>query len=439
MRETDDKQAGVRRWGAAVAVGTAYAFFAGRLFLFIDRYAVNVLFWDQWDFLAGLREGASPWQLFSWIHGPHRMGLGYLFIAAVYRLSGWNDRTLAFAIGGVLVAASIGALLLKRRISGRLSILDMCIPALILTTAQFEAFIGTLNPAHGPLPLLMVVLAPFLWLIGYGPLRALLGGALAFCAAYTGFALFLAPCLAALFLLDALTSQPRAWNAAGAVLSLTGLGSFFIGYRFSPFVDCFVFPHARPLEYVPFAGLTVMRALRLVHMVRIAPLLAVLGALLAAATAAWGAVTVAQRRSLLNRTVFIFSTFSLLFIANSAVGRVCQGMQAALASRYVPYVVPLWLAAYFAIDAGTSWALRWSARALVAAVMFVQIFVHDDTGTIRSYSEGKSSWRACFLATPDEDACNQATNFRIYPVAHAPQVEQMLDFLRRNRLNIYLP
>jgi hypothetical protein len=422
-----------------MAVGAACVFFAGRLFLFIDRYAVDVLFWDQWDFLAGLREGASPWQLFSWIHGPIRMGLGYLFIAAVYRLSGWNDRTLAFAIAGVLVAACLGALLLKRRISGRLSILDVCIPALILTTAQFEAFIGTPNPAHGSLPLLMVVLAPFLWLIGYGPLRALLGGALAFCAAYTGFGVFLPPCLAALFLLDALTSQPRAWNAAGAALSLVGLGSFFIGYRFSSAVDCFVFPHARPLEYIPFAGLIVMRPLRLVHMVRIAPLLAVLGALLAAATAAWGAVTVVRRRSLLNRTLFIFSTFSLLFIANSAVGRICLGMQAALASRYVPYVVPLWLAVYFALDAGTTRALRGSAGALVAALMFVQIFVHDDTANIRWYSEGKSSWRACFLVTRDEAACNQASKFQIYPVTHAPPVEQMLDFLRRNRLNIYLP
>src|SRR5262249_50425959 len=162
-------------------------------------YAVNVVFWDQFDYLAGLRDGAGVWQLFSWQHGPHRMGLGYLFIAALYRLSGWDERAQSFATGALFLLALALALALRRRAAGPLTWTDCCIPALLLTTAQFEVFIGTPNAAHGPIPLLLVLAAPFVWLVRNGGWRALAGGVLALCAAFTGFAIFLLPGLFALF------------------------------------------------------------------------------------------------------------------------------------------------------------------------------------------------------------------------------------------------
>ena len=35
-----------------------------RLFAFVDRYAVNLLYWDQWVFLTGVFDGADSWTLF---------------------------------------------------------------------------------------------------------------------------------------------------------------------------------------------------------------------------------------------------------------------------------------------------------------------------------------------------------------------------------------
>ena len=40
-------------------VGSACVLFAALLFGMIDRHAVNLLFWDQFDFLTGLREHAG--------------------------------------------------------------------------------------------------------------------------------------------------------------------------------------------------------------------------------------------------------------------------------------------------------------------------------------------------------------------------------------------
>ena len=435
-----------RRFIAAFSVAASCAFFTVRLYRFIDRNAVNVLFWDEWDFLTGLREHRGLWDLFSWIHGPPRLGLGYLFIDVVFTASGWDDRAEAFATFGVFLIVVALALLLKLRVAGPLTWMDACIPALVLTTAQFELFIGTPDAAHGPIPLFLVVVSPFLWFLGAGPLRALLGGVLAICAAFTGFAIFLVPCLAAVFLADAFRPAPgarrRSWDAAGAALCAGALLLFFRGYHFGSAVDCFQFPDPRPARYAPFIGLVVLRAMRLVRMVPIAKFLAVAGFVLAAAVAAASLLRLSRRdRSPLDRTVFLFACFTALFAAEAAVGRVCLGMGAAMSSRYVPYVTPLWLGAYFALAARAPRLpiARRVAPAFAAGILAVQMFVHDDLGAIRWYSEGKARWRACYLASGDEARCNRETGFRVYPVENAPQVVRMLDFLRERRLNLFKP
>src|SRR5437867_2674124 len=138
----------IRSSSAVAAIALSFAAFATRLALLIDRNAVNVLFWDEWDYLQPLRDQFSAWRLFSWQHGPHRMGLGYFFIAAVYGASGWDGRVEAFATGVVFVLITALALVLKRVVVGRFTWLDICIPALLLTTAQFELFIGTPRTAR---------------------------------------------------------------------------------------------------------------------------------------------------------------------------------------------------------------------------------------------------------------------------------------------------
>jgi len=432
---------------AAAAIALSCLFFAGKLFWFIDRYSVNILFWDEYDFLQALRAHAGPWELFSWIHGPHRMGLGFFFIGPIFALSSWDNRAEAFATGGILVVVVAIALFLKRRLTGRFSVFDACIPALILTTAQFEMFVGTPNPAHGPIPLLLVVMTPICWLVSGGPLRAALGGAIALAAAFTGFALFLVPLLAGLFLLDAIRPEgeargSRLWNAVGAVISAAALALFFKGYRFSSAASCFQFPDPNAPGYVPFAGLVALRPMRLFRLVPGSGILGIAGFAFEIVIVALGALLVLRRsQTALGRTLFLYSGFTLVFAVQSAVGRICMGQAMALSSRYVPYAIPFWLSAYLAL----TWAVErlprvaWMVPAFAVTVVLVQAVVPDDRGLIRWYSEGKRRWRDCFLATADETGCNRSTNFRVYPVDDAPQVAEMRRFLRQNHLNLFKP
>ena len=90
--------AGVRSRAACAArtipwfVALVVVLLVVRLANFINRYTVNIVYWDQWDFLQGLFDGADPWTLFRWQHGPQRQGLGDLILAILYPATGWNGR-----------------------------------------------------------------------------------------------------------------------------------------------------------------------------------------------------------------------------------------------------------------------------------------------------------------------------------------------------------
>jgi hypothetical protein len=144
-------------------------------------------------------------------------------------------------------------------------------------------------------------------------------------------------------------------------------------------------------------------------------------------------------RTLLSRTTFLFSTFTLLFATNGAIGRVCLGMEAAFSSRYVPYVVPLWLALYLTVASEVprrAW-LEVPAGVGAALLLALEMSIPNDSQSMRWFSEGKSRWRSCYLATGDEARCNATAGFRVYPTEGAPQVTRMLEYLRQNHLNLY--
>src|SRR5580698_10053421 len=90
---------------------------AVRLFRLTARYAVNIFFWDQWDFNdATLFQKHNLWEVFRWQHGPHRQGMGGLLAALIEPLFHWNSRTEAFVATSLVVVAGLAILLLKYRL-----------------------------------------------------------------------------------------------------------------------------------------------------------------------------------------------------------------------------------------------------------------------------------------------------------------------------------
>src|SRR5712664_69009 len=418
--------------------------FAIRLFVFVDRWAVNVLFFDQWDFLTGLFEHRDLLTLFRWQHGPQRQGFGYLLDAALYPATGWNTRTEIFVLPGIIVLAAIVALLLVRQVC-RPSAWDVCVPLICLTTAQVEIFAVTANPAHGALPLLFIFLCTWAWTAQRDPLRTI-GVSLAnFAAISTGFSWFIGLITPFFFLLDfraaRRAAKPVYFSIIGFLISLLSLGSHFAGFRFEPALGCFQFPHPRPGEYILFLGLFLAHPFRLNDLNGLKAMVAAMVAISASIFLLTRVIRLVRKDERPDREIVLLLGFSLLFGLSVAIGRVCLGPETGATSRYVPYAIPAAVAVYLWICSWPRLSQKFPVvlMVLLAVCISKEVWNFDDRGFGRYFASGKTRWRDCYLAKEDIARCNHEAQFEVYPSDHggAVNLPSKLAFLKDHRLNLF--
>jgi len=429
----------------ALALAGTFSVCAVRLFHLIDRLAVNVIYRDEWDFLGGLFEDRGWWDLFTWLHGPHREGLGYAVIKICALLSSWDTRFEAFVVGGITVASAVVAVVLKRSLHRTWSPFDACIPLIVLTLAQSEQYACVVNPAHGSVPLLLVLLLTLTTVIERTMLRVALMVTLNFLSIYTGFGVFLGPITAVLLaiqLYGAVEDRREIIpHAVGLLSSLASFGSFFWHYHFESTVDCFAFPDPHPINYVRFLALLYVRLFEVQDLVRWR---LVLGGLVLAthvvvfAWAVYGTLT-SRGRSRAHVAIFILSGFSLAFGLNAAIGRVCLRLNTATSSRYVPYGLPVMLALYLAL---CSSPLSPRVRLVFLTVFTVlcvvkEVRIKQDMVVFKVCASAKQRWRDCYIKVGSIDECDARTHTRVYPNPPATNMQRKLDFLQAHHLNLF--
>jgi hypothetical protein len=417
---------------AAVVAGCA------RLLWIVRRYGVNVFFWDQWDYLDPLFRGESLWTHFRWQHGPIRQGLGYFVIDAIYAFSGWDARSDGFA--GIVAMACAAALLLavSKRLFDRLSVFDAIVPLAVLSSSAFEVLVGTPNPSHGPLPLLLVAAFSLSLFIERAWIRTAVTSALTFAAVYTGFGLFLGLVAPVVFAANAIRQpQARLPNLTGLALGFLSWASFLQGYRFMPATDCFRFPDPQPVRYLTFFGALAIRPFALFAHSGAGAAAAALGGCALVLVSAIAGFHFLRRGDPLSRTVFVLCGFSLLFAAGSAVGRACLGTSQAEASRYVPYMAPAVVGAYFLLRSLPATRLRDVALSCLLLGCIAKETWPGLHVQLQWYGHGKSAWAECFRARGDIARCDAETGFPIYPRPEATHLDQKLAWLRERRLGLF--
>ncbi len=427
----------------SIAVAAAVLALGYNFFGFIAKYSVNVLFFDEWDFLGPLFRGhATLPELFLEQLGPHREGLGLVADKWLYAATNWNVRAESFMIGGFVFAAMLLALLLKRRLFGCVSYLDVSIPFMFLTLAQFETLIGTPNAAHSAIPLAMLMAYCLALLQRTAFLRYGAVLALNLFSIYTGFGVFLGIVTIGVFALECywrlrrLTSIPLAVPAAALVVASASFGSFFIRYRFAPAVPCFDFPRHDLASYPRFMALMFSNYTGL----RISVLPAATGAaillcsavVLAVQTRRFAARDCTRDRSLI---VGVLLSFSMLFAGGAAVGRVCLGLGAADASRYATLLIPAFLGLYLYLLSISS--RMWRTMAVGALAVLIVPNALRVPPAARWFAEGKHAWSACYLQTESIEHCDKATRFVIYPHPEKTGLRQKLEYLKQRRLSFY--
>ncbi|HKW18938.1 MAG TPA: hypothetical protein VJO35_15620 [Terriglobales bacterium] len=434
----------------ALLVFGAFVFLGARLFRLIYDFAVNIFFWDQWDLKdATLFEKHSVWQMFAWQHGPHRQGLGALLEKAIEPYFQWSSRTESFVAGVIITIAALCALYLKKRLYGHLSVSDALIAVLFFIPGQFATLFLYTNFAHGPLPLLLIVLYCLAWTCSRTLVRYSLVLMLNFFAIYTGFGLLLGLLTPVLLIVDYRgpipgSRAPRAYVAAAVAISLASMASFFVGYKFNSAVDCFSPQPASPTDHMKYSALMFANFFGLQHgtgirefLIGFTAIAALLGSLCVSGLQLFrkqnGNSSDRHTRSLIAACL---TSFCLLFCLATAYGRLCSGLETAHASRYMIYLELGFLGLYF--------QLLNIARAGIRRVLLVAVLVvvsaaswHVDRTEISSLPFVKWRWKRCYLSTGDVNHCNAAVGFPIYPDPALTHLQEKLEFLRKNRLNLF--
>ncbi|MCU1269151.1 MAG: hypothetical protein JWN74_445 [Acidobacteriaceae bacterium] len=439
---------GLRAW---LLVSIAFVFYAVRMFRLISRYAVNVFFADQWDFNdVTFFQRHSLWQMFDRQHGPHRQGVGALFERMVDPLFGWNSRTESFVVGGVIVAAGLCAMWLRRRLYGELSVFDVVIPAILFIPGQWATWFMTANFAHGPFPLLLILLYCVSWTSGRRSVRYPLVLFINFVTIYTGFGIFLGVITPLLLILDYWASAPetrlpKTYFAGTIVVALASLGSFFLGYKLLPGLPCFSLQPQSPTSYLAFVPHMFANFFGLKHLTlstRTIGTMILTAVLISLVMVAWQLLRQngpKLERDDRNRALIVvgLTAYTLLFCVNTAYGRQCGGLNIATASRYVIYLEPAVLGFYFFLLSLRDAAPRkFLLSGFVVAVVAASFYL--DTGGMGFAKTVKQGWKDCYLKTENIQECDKVAGFPNYENAEATHLQEKLEYLKKTRQNLYL-
>jgi hypothetical protein len=416
---------------------------AWRLLWIIHAYSANVFIGDQWFYNEPLLfHRQSAWTIFRWQSHPWRQGVGGLLSAWIGSLTRWNSQVESFVAGGLIIAACFLALVLKFRISGKLRVWDSLIPLFLLSPVQYETVVGVTSLSHGPLPLLFTILFCLTWTIKTLWLRYAVLIPLTFVATHTGFGLFigfLCPLVIAFHWWaqrGGMSRSENQINATAIALAVLSLAAFLVGYQPA---DGVCQPHGLypPLHYflfvafmfANFAGWKAPLAL-------VSSILS--GALILAFVV--GMLIFAFRK---QATIPIFLiSYSLVFAAGAAQGRMCLGLAAAIGSRYMIYLAPAFLGMYILVSDGVSIRdplARPSLGVVLAALALLSsLSIHaTDRQEMSDIRRHKIEWRACYLAEHDLLDCNQKTGAKAY--IYPDTIQSQIDFLQAHRLNLFAP
>ena len=451
--EKDTSRKSFLRALTAFLLWAAISLLSMRLFAFVDEYAVNVPYWDQWDFLTPFFEGAGLWDRIRWQHGPHRQGLGAILLSVVYPLTDWNIRYECFVSACLLVLTCMVYLWTQKRLWGRWRITDLVIPLIFLSLLQSELFTGAPNPSHGPLPALLIALIAITLTIKNALLRCWVLGALSIVSTYTGFGFFNGLILPLWLLWETLTlhqsgaSGRQIYSAFAATCVATfGTASFFWGYQDQPAIACFEFPHRNPFEYIKFAALMVGRTWGSTSSAvlegRNPEKTALVILEFAALLGVWGysCRRVISRRQIPGDKVILYlSSFTLIFVCFTAIGRVCGGMIFTLSSRYLPYTNPGVLATYLSLILWLQPSIlkKGLLTILLCLLIYKESHFNAANAEFINMRDGKVSWIQCFMSVKDITRCNGETGFKMRPSDDPKVLSDKFRYLEKNGLSFF--
>lgn len=426
----------------ALALLSASALLAARLFLIVKRYSVNVLYHDQWIFDdATIFQNHSLLEIFRWQHGPHRLGLGGVLSEVIEPSLHWNSRYEAFGVWGIICLGCVAAIWLKIRLFARLGYADIVIPLLFFTPVQYESLIGGVSPSHGPLPLLLVTLYCLAWTIKAEKSRYICVLVVNLVLIYTGFGLFMGVLTPLVAGIDFYRRRARAALTACLVAIVT-MASFFVGYRTNTAAGCSV-GLENPTHYFLFVGFMLANFIQ-IHVSRTLVLAIMIGSLLTLVfllTSGFFLIrTIRDATPSAPRLITcILLLYSLLFCFSTAYGRMCLGLAAAQGSRYTTYLVLLFFGLYLS---ALSAQVRIERNVFVGVVLGLSLLSSGyvekvNLESMQEIGHERQDWATCYLRAADVESCDRETDSFICSRPEPADLQRKLEYLKQHHLNLY--
>lgn len=427
-----------------VAVAVVFIGLAWRQHAFVDRYAVNVMYWDQWGIYGPMFEERGWWAGFDYQHGPHRQGAGFLVTRMLAEASDWNSRWDAFGLSWTLIAAAVAGLVLAWRCGARSTVALAAVPLLYLNIRQYEQFAGPSNISHGAMPLLLLTLYGLAWFVKTRGVRLALLTGLTFLAIFTGFGFYVGAISLVLFGLEGVQlARQKDWRgAAQAGLALAGVlalwGLFFFNYRGETASTGFTQALGQVGQVLRFVGVMLANSQGVWGAGWVATTIGlVVFALLVTLSIYQGVqlvrVGVAKAEP---RRVVIFSLtgFVALYCVSAALGRLGEGIEAARASRYVTLMIPAGLAFCLQLSAMKHpWITRGVFPGYLGFLMVLTLQLRPgDLKQADSFRTTRVVWAQTYLDTGDVRKANEKAGQEIFP---GSTMSAQLRYLEEHRLN----
>ena len=423
------------------------AILIARLVYLVKIFAVNVYFIDQWDLLFALIRPFDIWRLFFWTNGPHYQGLSFIVSWILSRITNFNATAESWFIVVLLSVSTALGLVLKKRLFKRLTYVDFVIPLFFLSSKYFDILIVVPNSAHGPFPIFLLMCLALVFTLVPSMLQALLIALINFFLIFSGFGMFIVPSLL-FFLVVAIAkikhNKMKLFYGVSLMMILLSIFLFFHTYtNFYTSADCFQIPHPQFHDYAIFATLVSSSFIGFnapsVYAI-IFGLLATVGLIVLSGYHAWlfiKNISINEGRARISAVVFSFVSFSLLFSLFVAIGRTCNGMDAALLSRYRLYMLPAFFGVYL--------SMHTINQKIIRNVVFLLFWILLLTSEIRnnSYQEdllryhkiSRLSLKNCVQQGFDLKECEKKVDYKVFYKPSA--LQDKLEYFKLNKFNLY--
>ena len=423
-----------------------------QLILFTHLLSVNILYFDQWLFSKPIFDEENYWKMFTSIYGPSRQGIGLLVDYFIIKLTSWNVRVQSLYIALLLILSTLMALNLKRRLFGQISILDISIPLLMLTLAQYENIIVVPNANHSIFALfLMSILALCLTSRIYF-VKHLGSGIIVFLITFSGFGVFCTGVFSIYLCLDIFLAKRRSngeeinYQIIALLMVASACALFFYQYEFAPYapvqnplaINILTYFKYIFLMYGYFLGFRGGAFEPVSVVFGFFPFIMLVGILFYSMRRFMGKI---HSHDHVYRICFIFSFFTLVFSIIVAIGRISIGEGAGQTTRYMPLLLPGFLTIYFTLYNFPNGRFRNVIMGCFICWLCLKMAVFSLPASkitmpaAHTLKQQKEVWVRTYLSSGNVDEANAKSQLEIFSDKH--YLQEKLQYLKEKNLNIF--